>query len=46
MTEFSLVEEAFIAKSGREKEYAGEKIPIVEVQNVYELGKLFYHATH
>lgn len=37
---FTPLERAFIAKSGCQEAYEGEKIPIVEVQNVYELGKL------
>jgi len=44
MTDFSFVEQAFLAKSGRQNEYGGERIPIVEVQNVYELGKFFFFA--
>ena len=40
MEPFSPVENAFIAKSGRSAQYSGERVPIVEVQNVYELGQL------
>lgn len=45
MPEFSFVEKAFISKSGRQAEYAGERIPIVEVQNVYELGTAFFFSS-
>ena len=40
MTSWTAVENAFLAKSGRKPSYEGEKIPIIEVQNVYELGQL------
>lgn len=40
MTSWTAVESAFHAKSGRKPSYEGENIPIVEVQNVYELGQL------
>ena len=40
MTQFSNVEQAFLQKSGRHASYEMEKSPIVEVQNVYELGQL------
>ena len=38
--DWSAVERAFLTKSGRDAEYPGEKIKIVEVMNVYELGQL------
>lgn len=34
------VERAFLQRSGRQLSYEGEKIPVVEVGNVYELGKI------
>jgi glucosamine-6-phosphate deaminase len=37
---WSAVERAFLDISGRRDSYAGEKIPIVEVLNIYELGKI------
>jgi glucosamine-6-phosphate deaminase len=37
---WSSVESAFLAKSGRQDKYDGENIPVVEVLNVYELGKI------
>jgi 6-phosphogluconolactonase/glucosamine-6-phosphate isomerase/deaminase len=37
---WSPVENAFLGKSNRAEKYAGENIPIVEVLNIYELGKL------
>ena len=40
MSNFTAVESAFVNKSGRKVSYARERIPIVEVQNVYELGQL------
>ena len=40
MSSWSSVESAFLAKSGRQEKYEGEKIPIVEVLNIYELGKI------
>ena len=39
-TQWTSVEKAFIGKSGRKESYKGEQIPVVEVQNVYELGQL------
>lgn len=39
-TVFTSVEKAFIAKSGRQESYPGERAPTIEVLNVYELGKL------
>ena len=39
-TSFTQVEHAFLSKSGRANEYEGERSPIVEVNNVYELGQL------
>eukprot|EP00605_Chrysophyceae_sp_TOSAG23-4_P001876 GSChrysophyteH1.ASY1.ANO1.2071.1 assembled CDS len=38
--DFTSVEKAFIDKSGRKSQYAGERSSVVEVQNVYELGQL------
>lgn len=40
MASFTAVERAFLAKSGRDAHYDGERIPVIEVQNVYELGQL------
>ena len=40
MTSWTNVEKAFLDKSGRQRAYKGEKIAVVEVQNVYELGQL------
>lgn len=39
-TEFTNTERAFLDKSGRRDGYEGERLPIVEVNNVYELGQL------
>ena len=39
-TTWTSVEKAFIAKSGRQESYEGERAPVVEVQNVYELGRI------
>ena len=38
--EWTAVERAFLAKSGRDESYAGEHVKIVEVMNVYELGQI------
>ena len=38
--EWTPVERAFLAKSGRDESYAGEHAKIVEVMNVYELGQI------
>ena len=38
MEAWSPVERAFLAKSGRDESYPGEKLRSVEVMNVYELG--------
>lgn len=40
MAEFSSVESCFLKKSERLATYTGENLPIIEVQNVYELGQL------
>lgn len=40
MSTWSNVEKSFLAKSGRQEKYAGENIPVVEVLNIYELGKI------
>ena len=43
---WSQVEKEFLKSSGRQDSYANEKIPVIEVQNIYELGKtphLLYH---
>jgi glucosamine-6-phosphate deaminase len=37
---FTEVEKRFLAKSGREGSYPGEKVKVIEVQNVYELGQI------
>lgn len=37
---WSNIEKNFIARSGCQASYAGERIPTVEVENIYELGKL------
>jgi glucosamine-6-phosphate deaminase len=37
---WSSVEQAFLRISGKQSSYEGEKIPIIEVGNVYELGKI------
>jgi len=37
---FSAVEQAFVGKSGRDEKYNGERIAVIEVQNVYELGQI------
>lgn len=39
-TQWSDVEKAFIALSGRKESYPVERAPLVEVKNVYELGKI------
>jgi hypothetical protein len=35
---WSQVEKEFLKSSGRQDSYANEKIPVIEVQNIYELG--------
>lgn len=40
MNNWSHVEQAFLKKSGRQESYDGEHIPVVEVLNIYELGKI------
>ena len=43
---WSQVEKEFLKSSGRQDSYANEKIPVIEVQNIYELGntpRLLYH---
>jgi len=37
---FSPVEEVFLKKSGRQSSYSGEKLPVIETDNVCLLGKL------
>ena len=39
-TKFSSVERSFIQKSGKQETYENERVPVIEVQNIYELGKL------
>ena len=39
-SDWSAVERAFVAKSGRDASYPGEKVKVVEVMNVYELGQI------
>ena len=39
-SDLSSVEKLFVAKSRRQGTYAGERIRTVEVQNVYDLGKI------
>jgi len=39
-SELSAVETAFVEKSGRKATYPGERVSTVEVQNVYDLGKI------
>lgn len=39
-TVWTSVEKAFIDRSGRKASYAGERAPVVEVLNIYELGKI------
>lgn len=36
----SVVESIFVAQSDRRKSYLGEHVPCVEVENIYQLGKL------
>ena len=36
----SVVESVFLARSSRQQIYCGEHIPSIEVENVYQLGKL------
>ena len=38
--EWSTVERCFLAKSGKKCTYDGEKVATIEVQNIYELGRL------
>eukprot|EP01031_Cornospumella_fuschlensis_P039951 gene39951-48658_t len=40
MTSWSSVERAFIQRSGKKASYPNERAPVVEVLNVYELGKI------
>lgn len=40
MSSWSSVESAFLDKSGRQYQYGGENVPVVEVLNIYELGKI------
>ena len=35
---WSQVERDFLVSSGRQESYANEKIPVIEVQNIYDLG--------
>jgi glucosamine-6-phosphate deaminase len=37
---WSNVEKTFIQRSGRQPSYGGERVPVVEVLNIYELGKI------
>lgn len=37
---WSSVEKSFLQRSGRQERYEGEKIPVIEVGNIYELGKI------
>lgn len=39
-TEWTSVERAFLKHSGRQDAYENERVPVVEVQNVYELGRI------
>ena len=38
---WSRVEKDFLESSGRQESYANEKIPVIEVQNIYDLGDYY-----
>ena len=43
---WSQVEKEFLESSGRQNSYANEKIPVIEVQNIYELGNTPHLLNH